>query len=160
MKPTPREIEPVRTLYLTEPEAWLLDEVIRHTFVEDGRPVGRELLLKVFSVLRELRLAANRPFPPKELPVVLSEAECWLIDHHVNAARLQRSDPQSQRVARELLLKVFDLILAFQADRLLGNRYTEAAVEDDTFDLTHRERFEEWQRTQERRERQGEEGTR
>jgi hypothetical protein len=141
-------------LHLSEPEAWLLDEVVRHTFTEDGQPIGRELL-KVFSVLREFRLAASRPFPPKELPLAVTESECWLIDYQINAARLQRSDPHSQRVARELLLKVFDLILAFQGDRVLGCPYETAAVADDAFDLVRRERLEEWQRVQRRQERHG-----
>lgn len=145
---TPRAAEPVQTLYLCEAEAWLLDEVVRHTFGDDGQPVGRDLLLKAFSVLREFRAAASRPFPPKELPLAVTEAECWVIDYFVNAARLQRVDPQTARAARELLLKVFDLILTFQTERLLGGERLSTAHGDDALDATQRERLAEWHRAQ------------
>lgn len=149
---TPHAAEPVRTLCISEAEAWLLDEVIRHTFGEHGQPVGRDLLLKVFSVLREFRVAASRPFPPRELPLAITEAECWLIDYHVNAARLQRADPQTARVARELLLKVFDLILAFQTARVLGGERLRTTPADDALDASLRERLAEWHRSEKSRD--------
>lgn len=153
--PTPRDDVDGFTLHLTESEAWLLDEVVRHTFADEGQPVGKDLLLKVFSVLREFRGATGRPFPPKEIPITLTEPECWLIDYYVNVARLQRADGHTAQTARGLLLKVFDMILAFQAGRVLAEGGLHTVLADDALDERLRERLEEWQRGQRRREERG-----
>jgi hypothetical protein len=97
-----------RTTYLTPAEAWALNDLIRHTWTEEGRPVGRGLLLKVFAIVKEFEARRNDPFPPEVLPIALTEDECWAIDFHVRRSYV---DPEGYRVGRPLLLKIFGLIL-------------------------------------------------
>src|SRR5581483_10117133 len=72
-----------RTTSLTPAEAWALDDLIRHTWTEEGKPVGRGLLLKVFAVIKEFETRRNDGHPPDVLPIALTEEECWTIDFHV-----------------------------------------------------------------------------
>jgi hypothetical protein len=97
-----------RTTYFTPAEAWAVDDLIRHTWTDEGRPIGRGLLLKVFAVIKEFDARRNDPQPPDQLPIALSEDECWTIDYHVRRGFV---DPEGYRVGRPLLLKVFGLIL-------------------------------------------------
>lgn len=105
-----------KTLPITEAEAWLIDDLIRHTWQEENRPTGRNLLLKVFSVLKEFEALSKKPFPPREIPIALTEDECWAIDYHI---RRGFADPSGMRVGKELLLKVFGLLLEFRNEEEL-----------------------------------------
>lgn len=136
-------MDTARTVMVSETEAWLLDECIRHTAVDGGQPVGKQLLLKVFSLLGEFRDRAAQPYPPTELPMAVTEAEAWAIDYHFNAARLQRADPATIKAARDLLLKVFNVILEFQSrSEMTAGAATAKSAEDDR----SRERLQEWRR--------------
>lgn len=98
-----------RTMYVTEAEAWTVDDLIRHTWTEEGRNIGRGLLIKVFAVLREFD--ARRDTKPETLPIALTEEECWIIDYHVRRSYV---DPAGTNVGRALLLKVFGTLLAIR----------------------------------------------
>lgn len=98
-----------RTMYITEPEAWTIDDLVRHTWTEEGKNIGRGMLIKVFAVLREFD--ARRASPPETLPIVLTEEECWVIDYHLRRTYV---DPTGVAVGRGLLLKVFGTLLAIR----------------------------------------------
>src|SRR5438445_452348 len=97
-----------RTTFVTQAEAWALDDLIRHTWTEEGRQVGKVLLLKVFAVIKEFEGRRSDPHPPDVLPIALTEDECWVIDFHVRRGYV---DPEGYRIGRPLLLKIFGLIL-------------------------------------------------
>lgn len=98
-----------RTMYITEAEAWTIDDLIRHTWTEEGRNIGRGLLIKVFAVLREFD--ARRDSSPETLPIALTEEECWIIDYHVRRSYV---DPTGAPVGKPLLLKVYGTLLAIR----------------------------------------------
>lgn len=115
-------------LYVTEAEAWTIEDVIRHTWTEEGRPVGKNLLLKIFAVIKEFEARRQRGDPPAALPIVVTEDECWAIDYHV---RRTHTDPYGFRVGRDLLLKVFDLLLRMRTEEeLRALRLPEAPVDE------------------------------
>ena len=116
-----------QTVMITESEAWTLDDMIRHTWTEEGKNVGQGLLLKVFGVIREFE--ARRSNPPGLLPIALSEEECWAIDFHV---RRHHVDPMGLPVGRALLLKVFAALIEIRnADAVDRMGLPEAAEGDD-----------------------------
>lgn len=125
-----------RTTYLTPAEAWALDDLIRHTWTEEGKPVGRGLLLKVFAVIREFEARRNDPHPPEVLPIALTEEECWTVDFHV---RRNYVDPEGYRVGRPLLLKVFGLILEMRNQEALKSIPVAEGIGDgDSTDVARR----------------------
>jgi hypothetical protein len=129
-----------RTTNLTPAEAWALDDLIRHTWTEEGKPVGRGLLLKVFAVIKEFEARRNEPHPPDMLPIALSEEECWTIDYHV---RRNYVDPEGYRIGRPLLLKIFGLILEMRNQEAVRSlRDADAASDADSPDVTRR--LEQW----------------
>ncbi len=95
-----------QTVMITESEAWTLDDMIRHTWTEEGRNVGQGILLKAFAAIREFE--ARRSNPPGLLPIALTEEECWAIDFHI---RRHHVDPMGMPVGRALLLKVFAALI-------------------------------------------------
>src|SRR6266542_521334 len=97
-----------RSISISELEAWAIEDMIRHTCVDEGRPVGKGLLLKIFTLVHEFESRRNDETPPPELPLVLSEDELWASDLHIRRGHL---DPSGVRVGKELLLKVFLLLL-------------------------------------------------
>jgi hypothetical protein len=97
-----------RSIPIGELEAWAIEDMVRHTWLDEGRPVGKGLLLKVFTLIREFETRRGDETPPTELPLVLSEDELWAIDFHIRRGHL---DPSGVRVGKELLLKVFDRLL-------------------------------------------------
>ncbi|HZR00966.1 MAG TPA: hypothetical protein VFC93_19350 [Chloroflexota bacterium] len=97
-----------RSVMISELEAWAIEDMIRHTWMDEGRPVGKGLLLKVFTLVHEFEARRNDESPPAELPLVLTEDELWAIDFHIRRGHL---DPSGVRVGKELLLKVFDRLL-------------------------------------------------
>ena len=101
-----------RSLPLTELEAWAIEDMVRHTWNDEGRPVGRSLLLKIMALLDEFEQRRGQPHPPRDLPLVLSEEECWAVDFHIRRGHV---DPTGVRVGRELLYKVFRLLLDLRA---------------------------------------------
>lgn len=128
-----------RTTSLTPAEAWALDDLIRHTWTEEGKPVGRGLLLKVFAVIKEFEARRNDAHPPEVLPIALTEEECWTINFHV---RRNYVDPEGYRVGRPLLLKIFGLILEMRnQDAVKAIPVTDSA-EADSADATRR--LEQW----------------
>ncbi len=129
-----------RTTYLTPAEAWALDDLIRHTWTEEGKPVGRGLLLKVFAVIKEFEARRNDPHPPDVLPIALSEEECWTIDFHV---RRNYVDPEGYRVGRPLLLKIFGLILEMRNQEALRSwKVVDGVSEAEASDVARR--LEQW----------------
>ncbi len=129
-----------RTTYITSSEAWALDDLIRHTWTEEGRPVGRGLLLKVFAVIKEFEARRNDPYPPEVLPITLTEDECWAINYHVRRSYV---DPEGYRVGRPLLLKIFGLILEMRnQEDLQSLRLAEEAADVDSPDVARR--LEQW----------------
>jgi hypothetical protein len=129
-----------RTTYLTPAEAWALDDLIRHTWTEEGKPVGRGLLLKVFAVIKEFEGRRNDPHPPEVLPIALTEEECWTIDFHI---RRNYVDSEGYRVGRPLLLKVFALILEMRNQEALRSIPVVDGVNDsESSDVA--QRLEQW----------------
>ena len=98
----------VRSLTLSELEAWAIEDMIRHTWTDEGKGVGRALLLKVFALIHEFEARRSDASAPAELPVGLTEEELWAIDYHIRRGHL---DPSGVRVGRDLLLKVFSRLL-------------------------------------------------
>src|SRR5579884_2286610 len=92
---------------ISELEAWAIEDMIRHTWMDEGRPVGKGLLLKVFTLVHEFEARRNDESPPAELPLVLTEDELWAIDFHI----------RDRPVGKGLLLKVFTLVHEFEARR-------------------------------------------
>ena len=127
-----------RTTYVTPAEAWAIDDLIRHTWADEGRPIGRALLLKVFAVIKEFDARRNDPQPPDLLPIALSEDECWTIDFHIRRGFV---DPEGYRVGRPLLLKIFGLILEMRNQEVLTSLPIAREVPDAT-DSTRR--LEQW----------------
>jgi hypothetical protein len=129
-----------RTTNLTPAEAWALDDLVRHTWTEEGKPVGRALLLKVFAVVKEFEARRNDVHPPDVLPIALTEEECWTIDFHV---RRNYVDPEGYRVGRPLLLKVFGLILEMRnQDGLRSLKVADGAPDTESSDVARR--LEQW----------------
>lgn len=117
-----------QTVMITEPEAWTIDDMIRHTWMEEGRNVGQVLLVKAFAVIQEFE--ARRSSPPHELPIALTEEECWALDFHI---RRHHVDPMGIPVGRIILLKVFGALLAIlnaDAVRRMGVPEAPEAEED------------------------------
>ncbi|HUX87224.1 MAG TPA: hypothetical protein VMW65_09505 [Chloroflexota bacterium] len=129
-----------RTTYLTPAEAWALNDLIRHTWTEEGRPVGRGLLLKIFAIIKEFEARRNDSYPPEVLPITLTEDECWAVDYHVRRSYV---DPEGYRVGRPLLLKVFGLVLEMRNQEHL--RALPSATETDDAEATDvARRMEQW----------------
>jgi hypothetical protein len=113
-----------RSITLSELESWAIEDMIRHTWSDEGKAVGRGLLLKVFALIREFEARRNEAEVPSELPVVLTEEELWAIDYHVRRGHL---DPSGVRVGRELLLKVFGRLLDIRnGEEIKRLRFAEA----------------------------------
>jgi len=106
---------PAKYVELTEEEAWAIDHVIRHTYPPDGLSpnVGQALLLKVMHLVLEFEERRGQPFAPVQLPIALTEDECWAIDHQVRLDLALNGKP----VGRTLLLKVFRLLTEFANER-------------------------------------------
>ncbi|MGH2460471.1 MAG: hypothetical protein ACRDIY_16580 [Chloroflexota bacterium] len=133
-----------RTTYVTSAEAWALDDLIRHTWTEEGRPVGRLLLLKVFAVIKEFEARRNEPGPPEVLPIALSEDECWAINYHVRRSYV---DPEGYRVGRPLLLKVFGLVLDMRNQEDLHTLgLADGSIDVESSDVARR--LEQWRELQ------------
>ena len=129
MAPNPGEkglpVANARSVSLSELEAWAIEDMIRHTWTDEGKPIGRGLLLKIFALIREFEARRSEPDTPSELPVVLTEEEMWAIDFHIRRGHL---DPSGVRVGRELLLKVFGRLLDIRtAEEMKRLRFAEAA---------------------------------
>jgi hypothetical protein len=108
---------------ITELEAWAIEDMIRHTWNDEGRPVGKGLLLKVFTLVHEFESRRVEESPPAELPLGLSEDELWAIDFHIRRGHL---DPSGVRVGKELLLKVFTCLLEIRnAEEMKRLRFAE-----------------------------------
>ncbi len=121
-------------MYITEAEAWTIDDLIRHTWTEEGKNIGRGLLIKVFAVLREFE--ARRANPPETLPIALTEEECWVIDYHIRRSYV---DPTGAPIGRQLLLKVFGTLLASRnAEALRNLKLRDADVGQDEPGLRRR----------------------
>jgi hypothetical protein len=98
---------------LNEDEAWAIDHTIRHTYAEGQANIGRDLLLKVMTVVLEFEERRGKPFAPETLPVALTEDECWAIDHQIRCDLTVNNKP----VGRAILLKVFRALSEFANER-------------------------------------------
>lgn len=105
-----KALDAMKVIYIGESEAWAIDYLVRHTWKDDTvQPIGRDLLIKVFSVLKEFASGCKEP----RLPLALTERECWCIDYHI------RHDLSMghEAVGKRLLLAVFGLILEYDNER-------------------------------------------
>ena len=98
---------------ITEDEAWAIDHTIRHTYSEGPNNVGRDLLLKVMTLVLEFEERRGKPFAPQVLPLALTEDECWAIDHQIRCDLTVNGKP----VGRAILLKVFTALTEYANDR-------------------------------------------
>ena len=98
---------------ITEDEAWAIDHTIRHTYSEGPNNVGRDLLLKVMTLVLEFEERRGKPLAPNLLPLALSEDECWAVDHQIRCDLTVNSKP----VGRGILLKVFQALTDYANDR-------------------------------------------
>ncbi len=101
---------PTKVVYLSESEAWSIDYLVRHTWKDDtSEAVGRDLLVKIFGLLKEFESGTKAAM----LPIALTERECWCIDFHI------RHDLSMghEAVGKRMLLAVFGLILEFNNER-------------------------------------------
>jgi len=118
-----------RSIQISELEAWAIEDMIRHTWTDEGRPVGKGLLLKIFALVQEFEHRRSDDTPPSELPLVLAEDELWAIDFHIRRGHL---DPSGVRVGKELLLKVFARLLETRnAEEMKRLRFTDAVETDN-----------------------------
>jgi hypothetical protein len=118
-----------RSIQITELEAWAIEDMIRHTWTDEGRPIGKGLLLKIFALVHEFEHRRAGDQPPTELPLVLSEDELWGIDFHIRRGHL---DPSGVRVGKELLLKVFARLLEIRnAEEMRRLRFTETSESEN-----------------------------
>ncbi len=117
------------TIHLTHLEAWLLDDMVRHTWTDESRPIGKGLLLKAIAVIREFEERTHQPNPPAMLPIVVTEDECWAIDYHI---RRGLKDSDGRPVGKELLLKAFDALLTIcNAGATQSLKLIDSAEEDE-----------------------------
>jgi hypothetical protein len=139
-----------RSIQITELEAWAIEDMIRHSWTDEGRPVGKGLLLKIFALVHEFEHRRADDAPPSELPLVLAEDELWAIDFHIRRGHL---DPSGVRVGRELLLKVFARLLEIRnAEEMKRLRFTDALeIENPEHERRLRELREQLRRTEEGR---------
>ena len=98
---------------ITEDEAWAIDHTIRHTYAEGPNNVGKDLLLKVMTLVLEFEDRRGKPFAPQVLPLALTEEECWAVDHQIRCDLTVNGKP----VGRAILLKVFRALTEFANDR-------------------------------------------
>ena len=98
---------------ITEDEAWAIDHTIRHTYAEAQANIGRDLLLKVMTVILEFEERRGKPFAPETLPVALTEDECWAVDHQIRCDLTVNNKP----VGRAILLKIFRALSEFANER-------------------------------------------
>lgn len=98
---------------INEDEAWAIDHTIRHTYAEAQNNIGRDLLLKVMTVILEFEERRGKPFAPETLPVALTEDECWAVDHQIRCDLTVNNKP----VGRAILLKTFRALTEFANDR-------------------------------------------
>ena len=123
------------SVFVSESEAWTVDDLLRHTWTEEGRNVGRGLLIKVFAILREFESRRNSPNPPPTLPIALTEEESWALDYHIRRTYV---DPTGTPVGRQLLLKVFGALLSIRnAEAVKTLRLPEVAAACDDPGLRH-----------------------
>jgi len=99
-------VELTKVVHLSEADCWAVDYLVRHTWKDDDGPpgVGKGLLVKVFSLLKEFEAGCKTP----TLPLALTERECWCNDLNMG----------HEPVGKRLLLQVFGLILEFQNERV------------------------------------------
>jgi len=104
-------VEPTKVIHLSESDCWAVDYLVRHTWKDDEGPgtVGKGLLLKVFSMLKEFEAGCKSP----TLPLALTERECWCIDFNIRHDLNMGHEP----VGKRLLLQVFGLVLEFNNER-------------------------------------------
>jgi hypothetical protein len=98
---------------ITEDEAWAIDHTIRHTYTEGQSNVGKDLLLKVMTLVLEFEERRGKPFAPQVLPLALTEDECWAVDHQIRCDLTVNGKP----IGRSILLKVFRALSEFANDR-------------------------------------------
>src|SRR5688572_24485438 len=98
---------------INEDEAWAIDHTIRHTYAEAQAIIGRDLLLKVMTVILEFEDRRGKPFAPETLPVALTEDECWAIDHQIRCDLTVNNKP----VGRAILLKTFRALSEYANER-------------------------------------------
>ena len=98
---------------ISEDEAWAIDHTIRHTYQDGQQNIGTDLLLKAMNIVLEFEERRAQPSASQELPLALTEAECWAIDHQIRCDVTLNDKP----VGRNLLLKVFRLLTEYANER-------------------------------------------
>lgn len=102
------------TLKLNGEEVLILCKEIRNWDVDfiSGEKIAPPLLLKLFSVFNEL--VTDKGYEMRELPVIVSEKELWLMRMHIQPAdRLTDSNPW---LGINLMRKIHALILQANCD--------------------------------------------
>ena len=100
-------------IHINENEAWAIDHTIRHTYQEGQQNIGKDLLLKAMNIVLEFDEQRSQPSASQDLPLALTEAECWAIDHQIRCDVTLNDKP----VGRDLLLKVFRLLTEYANER-------------------------------------------
>ncbi|MBI3973105.1 MAG: hypothetical protein HY332_17650 [Chloroflexi bacterium] len=98
---------------ITEDEAWAIDHTIRHTYADGPNNVGKDLLLKVMTVILEFEERRGKPFSPQVLALALTEDECWAVDHQIRCDLTVNGKP----IGRALLLKIFRALTEYVNER-------------------------------------------
>ena len=100
-------------IHINENEAWAIDHTIRHTYQEGQQNIGKDLLLKAMNIVLEFDEQRSQPSASQDLPLALTESECWAIDHQIRCDVTLNDKP----VGRDLLLKVFRLLTEYANER-------------------------------------------
>ena len=100
-------------IHINDNEAWAIDHTIRHTHQEGQQNIGKDLLLKAMNIVLEFEEQRTQPYASQDLPLALTEAECWTIDHQIRCDVTFNDKP----VGRNLLLKVFRLLTEYANER-------------------------------------------
>jgi hypothetical protein len=103
----------VKIIEVSEGECWAIEYTVRSREMNDPRRIERDLLLKVMALLVEFEDRRGKPFPPKQLPLALTEDECWLIVQRVPFDMVL----SGEHVGRSVLLKTFRILLEYANER-------------------------------------------
>lgn len=103
----------MKIIEVSEGECWAIEYTVRSREMNDPRRLERDLLLKVMAILVEFEDRRGKPFPPKYLPLALTEDECWLIVQRVPFDMVL----SGEHVGRSVLLKTFRILLEYANER-------------------------------------------
>jgi hypothetical protein len=103
----------VKVVHVTENECWAVEYTVRSRELPETRRLERDLLLKIMALLVEFEDRHGKPFPPTQLPLALTEEECWLIVQRVPLDVVL----SGEHAGRTVLLKTFRILLEYANER-------------------------------------------